>query len=169
MDRLALGVALSVLGLAWYYTAQSARWSTVRAGHPAAAAASAAAGATLPPAFRTVSPRHTAQADEAAQAFDLAFQRSFRPEAADAPEAVVRALFAARARVLTALNQVRLRLPNDLDAERELDRAIEDAEREMLERIEDARERCGAPLLHPGPLGSAGYARWYRAANDFVA
>jgi hypothetical protein len=149
--------------MAWYFTAQSARWSTVRRGRPAAAAA------LLPAAYDRVSPRHTAEAAQAARAFDSAFQRSFRPEAADDPEGVVRELFAARAKVLTALNQVRLRLPNDLDAEREVDRAIEDADRDMLERIEDARERCGSPLLHPGPLGSWGYGRWYRAPNDFVA
>ena len=79
------------------------------------------------------------EALEASHDFDRAYQRTFDPAAADRPAEVVRALFAARARAITAVNQLRMRLPNDLNAERRLDAAIEHLDREMLEHIEDAR------------------------------
>ncbi len=119
--------------------------------------------------FFEVSPRHAREAEAAAVDFHDAFERTFTDAAAGAGPEVVRRLFTHRARVLTALNELRLRLPNDLELERMLAAAIEDTDRVLLEHIEDARERCGAPLLHPGPVDAAWYGRWYRASNDAVA
>ena len=120
-------------------------------------------------AFRDVSPAHVDAAHRAAHAFAEALARTFQPQASDKPAEAVRALFAQRALVLTALHELRMRLPNDLARERQLAAVTEAADRQMLEHIEDARQRCGAPLLHPGPLGDAWYGRWYRASNDWVS
>jgi hypothetical protein len=119
--------------------------------------------------FRDVSPRHAAAAADAAAAFDRAFQRTFDAGARDSPADRVRQLFAHRARAQLNLNELRLRLPNDLARERRLAALAERLDRGMLEHVEDARQRCSAPLLHPGPVDDAWYGRWYRAANDVVA
>lgn len=119
--------------------------------------------------FEEVSPRHMRAARAAAAEFGRRFQRSFEPSAVSVPAETVRALFASRAAVLNALYEVRLRLPNDLDLEHLLSSGIEDADRGMLGHIEDARQRCGAPLLHPGPLDAAWYGSWYRASNDSLS
>lgn len=78
-------------------------------------------------------------------------------------------MFAARARVLKAAGELRMRLPNDPDAEHLLATRTHRLDREMLARIETARTRCGADLLHPGPVHDAWYGAWYRAANDATA
>lgn len=161
MDRVAGLLTVLALGMGWY--AYSKQRSTAASGSP---------NRIMPDAllaFEWVSPRHLDDATRAAVAFDLAYQETFQPAAADRPGEAVRALFSHRASALTALNQLRMRLPNDLEAERTLDAAIQGLDRDMLEHIEDARQRCGAPLLHPGPVGDAWYGRWYRAANDLVA
>lgn len=125
------------------------------AGHPLAA-------------FRTVAPVHVDEALRTAAAFKQDYLGTFGAPGPD-PATRIRRLFAHRARALRLLNEARLRLPNDLDAERRLAAAIEDVDRSMLERIEDARDRGGAPLVHPGPVDAAWYGQWYRAANDTVA
>lgn len=153
----ALALALLVLA-----AVLAARWGRPRRTAPG----------VLPPAlaaFRAVSPRHEAEARRHAAAFDARYRRTFSPGAAAAPAEGARAMFAARAATLTALHELRMRLPNDLDAERGLGAVIEDADRAMLQRIQDARERTGAVLVHPGPVDAAWYGRWYRAANDAVA
>lgn len=109
--------------------------------------------------------RQTATATAAAEAFDADFSRTFAGRES-APGQGVRRLFARRACVLTALNEIRMRLPNDLTLERKVDALITDADRQMLDHIEDARQRTGAPLLHPGQAGDAWYGQWYRAYND---
>lgn len=111
---------------------------------------------------------HAAEAGKALAAFDRDAARTFQPGAAEDPATYVRRLFAHRARVQALVNAVRLRLPNDLAAERRYAAAAEELDRAMLERIEDARQRCGAPLVHPGTLGDAWYGAWYRAANDII-
>lgn len=145
-----------------------------RGGGGAAAAAgraSAARAGVLPQElgrFAHVSPRHMQDAERQAAEFDAAFRASYLPRAADSAAEAVRALFARRAAVLGSLGELRLRLPNDLDMERALAAATEDCDRRMVQAIEDARERTGAVMLHPGPVDSAWYGRWYRASNDEV-
>ena len=107
------------------------------------------------------------RARRAAADFDAVYQTTFR-STTDGP-GVVRAMFARRALARTALADARMRLPNDLDAEKRLAAAAEALDRAMLEHIEDARQRLGAQGVHPGPLDDAWYGQWYRAPNDIVA
>lgn len=109
--------------------------------------------------------KQTTTATTAAGGFDLEFSRTFAGQES-APGQGVRRLFARRACLLTALNEIRMRLPNDLTLERRVDALITQADRAMLDHIEDARQRTGAPLLHPGQAGDAWYGQWYRAYND---
>lgn len=99
--------------------------------------------------------------------FQAAFETSHENNRRDgcAPE-TIRRMFAARARVLKAGGELRMRLPNDPEAEHRLATRLHRLDRDMLARIETARRRCGAELLHPGPVQDAWYGAWYRAAND---
>lgn len=118
--------------------------------------------------FSAAAPRHSQEARDAFGEFMRVFRASFDGDAARHGAELVRALFTWRARVNRSLREVRMRLPGDLKAERALANAMEDADRAMMEHIQDVRERCGAPLVHPGPVGDAYYGRWYRASNDVV-
>jgi hypothetical protein len=115
-------------------------------------------------AFRDAGPLQHDAAREATADFERAFQRTL--STADAP--AVRLLFAHRARAQQHLHELRMRLPNDLSAERRLAALAERLDRAMLEHIEDARQRGSVPLVHPGPVDDAWYGRWYRASNDLV-
>ena len=77
-------------------------------------------------------------------------------------------MFRSRSLALSRLRDAKMRLPNSLKLERALVEATEDTDRRMMEHIQDARERCGLGHIHPGPLGDAWYARWYRASNDVL-
>lgn len=123
-------------------------------------------GVSLEP-FAEVSPQHTREARAALLNFHARFKRTF--VRSEDPEAAVRSLFNARARALQALHEVRMRLPNDLSLEKRVVTATEAIDRDMMERIEDARQRCGAPLVHPGPVDDAFYGAWYRAPNDYIS
>ena len=116
--------------------------------------------------FVRVSPRHVTEAQAAIAEFHSHFKSTFG--SSREPAKGVRRLFAARARALEALHEVRMRLPNDLALEKRLVRATEAVDRDMLERIEDARQRRGALLVHPGPVDDAFYGAWYRAPNDYI-
>lgn len=118
--------------------------------------------------FREISPRHVDSAKGFLRTFHARCRATFRGRREDGVTAV-RALFAARARVLQALHELRMRLPNDLALEKQVAAATEALDRDMMERIEDARRRGGARLVHPGPVDGAWYGSWYRASNDFVA
>lgn len=76
-----------------------------------------------------------------------------------------RSLYSIREDALIACNEIRLRLPNDLVAERSFVRSYEDLDRRMNELVEDAKSRLGV-FVHPGPLSSAFQAKKYRASND---
>lgn len=134
---------------------------------PGSRAVAAAADHALAP-FRGVSSSHVDEASRTIAAFRRDYLDTFRASGGDAATRI-RRLFAHRARTMRLLHEVRLRLPNDLDAERRLAAAIEGVDRSMLERIDDARDRGGAPLVHPGPVDAAWHGAWYRAANDTVA
>lgn len=81
----------------------------------------------------------------------------------------VKSLHGLREEALRHLYQLRMRLPNDLDAEARASQWIEDTDAVMRSHLEDAQTRCGAPLLLPGPIDDAFYKRWYRAHNDVAA
>lgn len=110
--------------------------------------------------------KHAAAATEAGRMFERAYVQTFR-ETSD-PHGAVRKLFAARAIVLKEMNELRMRLPNDLELETRFVETAETVDRDLMERIEDARQRLGAPLVHPGPVDNAWYGQWYRAANDVL-
>ena len=78
----------------------------------------------------------------------------------------VRALFVERARVLKALGELAMRMPNDPQAEDRLAAYTRQVDADMLRHIEDARQRCNTQLLHPGPVDDAWYGAWYRPANE---
>lgn len=118
--------------------------------------------------FREVSPTHHDAAMRTLDAFAADHRRTFTAASAADPATHVRKLFAHRARVMALLNELRMRLPNDLHAEKRLAAAMEGLDGSMMEKIEDARHRCGAPLVHPGPADAAWYGAWYRASNDMV-
>lgn len=107
---------------------------------------------------------HDALLERALSSFHAHYERAFERESCT-PESV-RLMFAARARVLRALGELRMRLPNDPDAEHALAARAHALDRHMLARIEASRQRCGADLLHPGPVNDAWFGAWYRAAND---
>jgi len=94
------------------------------------------------------------------------FRREYELSFSRCNAAQVRRLFEARARVAREYGERRMRLPNDHEAERSLDAEHEELDAQLLERIEEARQRCGAQLVHPGPVNNAWYGAWYRAAND---
>lgn len=99
---------------------------------------------------------------EFAEAYRATFQHGQCSKAA-----VVR-LHDARADALGHLYQLRMRMPNDLDGERELAQHIEDTDGLLQSYIADAQARCGQALLHPGPIDDLFYRRYYRAYNDTV-
>lgn len=78
-------------------------------------------------------------------------------------------LHALRDDALRHLYELRMRLPNDLEAEAELARHIEDTDVLLRAYLQDAQARCGEPLLHPGPIDDMHYRQHYRAATDTLA
>lgn len=112
--------------------------------------------------------RHVQAARAAGLDFEAAAADTFDPGAATDGARRVRVMFRHRDRALRELREVRLRLPNDLTDEKRLAGLTEALDADMMATIEDARQRCGAPLVHPGPTDAAWYGAWYRASNDVV-
>lgn len=80
----------------------------------------------------------------------------------------VMSLHALRDRALEHMYALRMRLPNDLEAEASMTQHIEDTDTLLRAYIRDAQERCGETLLFPGPIDDAFYRQFYRAHNDVV-
>lgn len=78
---------------------------------------------------------------------------------------LVRQMFGARDEALTALGEMRMRLPNDLDAELRFVRTVDAVDAEMMAGIDDARRATGV-AIHPGPLSAATDAT--RAIDDVL-
>lgn len=115
--------------------------------------------------FAGVSPKHYATFERARRAFLSTYALTFEYRFLGAT--LVEQLFANREEALTALGEVRLRLPNDLDGELRFVRAMEAADRGMMERIDEARARMNA-FVHPGPKSAAHAAVRVRAIDDVV-
>lgn len=111
-------------------------------------------------------PEHAKKIHDACVRFGEAYDATFTypPSALRALDRV-RALYSIREDALIACGEIRMRLPNDLDAERKFIRSYEDLDRRMNELVEDAKSRLGV-FVHPGPLSSAFQAKKYRASND---
>lgn len=73
-----------------------------------------------------------------------------------------------RNQALQHMYELRMRLPNDLDAEVELTQYIEDTDALLRAHLQDAQARCGETMLLPGPIDDSFYRRFYRAHNDAV-
>ena len=80
----------------------------------------------------------------------------------------VLAMHALREDALRHMYQLRMRLPNDMVAERELSQHIEDTDRLLMHYIKEAQGRCGQDLLFPGPIDDLFYKQHYRAHNDLA-
>jgi hypothetical protein len=72
--------------------------------------------------------------------FDAALDRSFRYETA---EKAFAEMVMERERVLAALGEEKMRLPNDLRVEKNLEMLTRSADEYMLSNIDDAAERIG--------------------------
>lgn len=83
-------------------------------------------------------------------------------------EDAARNLHAFRATAVRHMYQLRMRLPNDLDAETRLTQHIDDVDSILRAYVHEAQERCGLSLLHPHPLDDSFYRRYYRAHNDLA-
>jgi len=128
-------------------------------------------GVQFTDAYDKTYPKHAERVHAACDEFNHVYQQTFSyRETVERPTGsldLVRALYSAREDALAALGDVRMRLPNDLEAEKEFVRAYEDLDRHMNEYVTDAKTRTGV-FVHPGPLSPAYQAKYYRAANDIV-
>lgn len=118
-----------------------------------------------PPDLRALSPVLHDDCEASLRAFAAAYRRSFR-HGGCTREAVLE-LHDQRRRVLECLYGLRMRLPNDLEAEARLTRHVEETDGLLLAYIAEVQARCPeAALLHPGPLDDAFYRQHWRAHND---
>jgi len=117
-------------------------------------------------AYDAAYPTHAAGVHEACAKFGAAYDATFAyPATPLAALDRVRSLYSIREDALTACGEIKMRLSNDLAAERDFIRSYEDLDRRTNEYIEDAKARLGV-FVHPGPMSSAFQAKRYRAAND---
>lgn len=167
MKTLVVAIALAAVGI-WM-----SRRNDLKLWSPAWTPASwkAHGGVQFGDTYDKTYPKHAARVHAACDEFNHVYQRTFTyRETVEKPTGsldLVRAMYSAREDALAALGDVRMRLPNDLEAEKEFVRAYEDLDRHMNEYMTDAKTRTGV-FVHPGPLSSAYQARHYRAANDIV-
>jgi len=80
---------------------------------------------------------------------------------------LIRELFSIRDDVLYNISEIRLRLPNDLNMEKDIARVYETADRKLMEYITDVKGRFNINI-YPGQTSSAFAATKYRASNDVV-
>lgn len=109
-----------------------------------------------------LSPLHHDRARRLLRAFAVTYQKTF----ASCARALVTDLHELRSRALTALYELRMRLPNDARAYDSMTSDIERVERSTLIHIDDVTGRCHLGLVHAGPVGDHYYGHRYRAAND---
>ena len=110
-------------------------------------------------------PTYYKNVEERVKAFNVAYQKTF--DYGNISIDTLDTLFSIRDDVLYNISEIKLRLPNDLDMERDLAAAYEQADRRLMEYITDAKTRFNINI-NPGQTSSAFAARNYRAANDIV-
>lgn len=118
------------------------------------------------PGLRAHSVSHYDACMQALKAFATEYRLTFQH--AMCSKRAVTTLSALRQDALQHLYQMRMRLPNDLNAETALAQHIEDTDGLLRAYIADAQERCGQALMHTGPIDDTFYKEWYRAHNDEV-
>lgn len=116
------------------------------------------------PGLRTHSVSHYDACMQALKAFATEYRLTFQHGLCS--KKAVTTLSSLRQDALRHLYQMRMRLPNDLDAETALAQHIEGTDGLLRAYIADAQTRCGQALLHMGPIDDTFYKAWYRAHND---
>lgn len=116
--------------------------------------------------FRILSEDHHTRVLDNLQGFSEAYQDSYRFDKCSAAQ--VRVLFDHRARALSALGELSMRLPNDMKADARLRAFTEKADRLMTAYIEDVKARSHVGL-HLAPLDDYHYGGTVRAMNDVYA
>ena len=145
----------------------AAAWAVTRRAADSRRASAPPLGMSSPPAgMRAHGPTEYDAAQTALREFAREYAGSFAFRGNG--RAAVDALHARRAEVLTRLHELRMRLPNDLDAETALARHTEGVDGLLRGYVEDAQRRSGATLVFPGPLDDWFYRRFYRASNDII-
>lgn len=115
--------------------------------------------------FKVKYPTYYKNTMEHLDVFNMEYQKTFDMDRVGIP--LVNKLFSIRDDVLYNISEIRLRLPNDLDMEKNITRAYETADRRMMEYITDTKSRFHVDV-YPGQTSSAFGARSYRASNDMV-
>lgn len=155
------GTVLLLCLAAWY----GVLW--VRARARAARADRLPPGVAAPPAPDDEGAHHREACVQALRAFATEYRATFQHGGCG--RRAVLAMHGLRDEALRHLYAMRMRLPNDLVAEREMTRHIEETDALLLAHLADAQARCGQALVHPGPLDDRFYRQWYRAHNDVAA
>lgn len=160
--RVGVVIVLVFLAAAWWFWGSAAR----SAGPPGAGVAAAAARRVNVrldelARYESLSPEHAGRARAALVEFSQLYARTWALDAAT-PDAV-RRLFGLRDAALGAIAELKMRLPNDLGADRELYGLLRHVEKSTQAAVDDVRARAGSGLQSV-PIGSAYDA--YRAAND---
>lgn len=118
----------------------------------------------LDPHVRTHATGHYDACTQALKTFASEYRLSFQH--GKCSRATVMSLNNIRNEALRHMYQMRMRLPNDLDAETRLTQQIEETDRIMRAYIQDAQDRCGARLAFAGPVDDMFYKQLFRAHND---
>ena len=146
-------------------------WVTIRA-RSLGSGTVGAMGGRLPvgveehPELQMISSREYDAAMTALRAFASEYRTTFQHGRCSSNS--VLSMYSLRDEALGHMYQLRMRMPNDLDAEARVTQYIEDVDAILRSAIRDVHDRCGARLLHPGPLDDFYYKQWFRAHNDVV-
>lgn len=124
-------------------------------------------GITQDSSHRALSSDTYDAATQALRAFATEYRNTFLHGGCS--KASLATLHTLRNDALQRMYDLRLRLPNDLDAEMEMTQHIEETDTLLKAYISDVQTRCGLSLLFPGPLDDTYYRQFYRAHNDVVA
>ena len=116
--------------------------------------------------FETSYPTYYNKIKKNLDIFNKTYQKSFDYDTVG--PALIRKLFSIRDDVLYNISEIKLRLPNDLDMEKEIARMYDGIDRKLMEYITDVKARFHVNI-YPGQTSSAFEARNYRASNDVVS
>lgn len=116
-------------------------------------------------AFKTQYPTYHKIVQEHLDEFNKKYQTTFDYKNVGA--STIHDLFSIRDDILYNISEIKLRLPNDLDMEKNIMSAYEQADRRTMEFITDTKSRFNINV-YPGQTSIAFAARHYRAADDKV-
>jgi uncharacterized Fe-S radical SAM superfamily protein PflX len=116
--------------------------------------------------FETSYPTYYNKIKKYLDIFNKTYQKSFDYDRVGS--ALIIKLFSIRDDILYNVSEIKMRLPNDLNMEKEIARMYDDIDRKLMEYITDVKARFHVNI-NPGPISSAFEARSYRASNDIVS